>query len=675
LKANTSLSSLHINYCDLVSESSDTIIRGLIEHQKIEILDFSNNFLDDKTGYMISRLINRQSERRDETVWKFGLRGERPAGSEFKKGLASINLSDNFLSDNSAECLSIALQTDTYLRSLSLCRNQFFLEGCKKLVRAMRRNSTLLNLDIRENYGYNENIHKRILLKISRNVKMQFKNFNNFGIGFSKDNQYLKGFLNLEFFNVEIPDEIVERFQFMLGNEEQQAFGNGYNKSEGEWNQQQIHNLISNSNNNEYMSMQHYSNNPFTSFGNPNYVSGGGNQNNNNFRREGDDYNMQVNKDNLAQNAVNFLANNNNIKSNKIRGERYHDHDNEDESGNSEASEELAGNRYNANHKSYNNNNTERKPSNPKHSEGNISNNNQSTKNNVATANLSKKSKNSFLESNANSKLKNNSNNNNNNTKNPNKKGSAGAKEYKHLANNNNNNKALVNISKSKQNISDNSYTNNNNNNNTKKKSGAANLKPKANLEEKRFEYKIEKTQKNENKSKSEDIQFELEADNEYDKIINEENENDEDFIFRNYSDGEIFLKNEITNEINYSLPQNNQTNIDTYFAKDNNNKNIIEFNYNKNANKFFEKNKFCRCSRDFKKVYVDINKKNKLLFLDNLKLRKQLLTQRAINLSMNQQRLNNNNCNFLIFYTCIFNNQFSFIFCYTIYFSTFILQ
>ena len=79
-------------------------------------------------------------------------------------------------------------------------------------------------------------------------------------------------------------------------------------------------------------------------------------------------------------------------------------------------------------------------------------------------------------------------------------------------------------------------------------------------------------------------IQFELEADNEYDKIINEENENDKNFI----SDGEIFLKNEITNQINYSLPQNNQTNIDTYFAKDNNNKNIIEFNYNKNANKFF---------------------------------------------------------------------------------------
>jgi len=201
LKANTSLLSLNINYCDLTSEQSDTILRALIEHTKIEVLDFSNNFLDDKTGYMISRLISRQSERRDETIWKYGLRGERPQNSEFKKGLILINLSDNFISDNSADSISIALQNDNYLRSIILCRNQILLEGCKKLVRSMRRNMSLLNLDLRDNYGYNENIHKRILVKISRNIKIQFKNFNEYGIGYNKENDNLKNFINYEFFN------------------------------------------------------------------------------------------------------------------------------------------------------------------------------------------------------------------------------------------------------------------------------------------------------------------------------------------------------------------------------------------------------------------------------------------------------------------------------------------
>lgn len=614
----------------MVSEASDTIIRGLIEHQKIEILDFSNNFLDDKTGYMMSRLINRQSERRDETVWKFGLRNERPSGADFKKGLAAINLSDNFLSENSAESFAAALQTDTYLRSLCLSRNQFFLEGCKKLVRAMRRNCTLLNLDIRENYGYNENIHKRILVKISRNVKMQFKNFNEFGIGCSKDNEYLKGFVDFGFFNVEIPQEVLDRFQYMLQENEEQRqqqmrFGNAYDMSDSEFNR------INNNSNNNYLNVQQqYSNNPFASFGNPNYVSGGvGNHNNNNNDKE----RVLVDNDYSAENAEDYSENNkdnfhqHNSKANKLGiNNKYDDHNNEDESDNS--NEHAKNNNNNAkNNKNKNNINRERKPSNVKHSESNVS----TTKNNQEAANQNK---------NFNPIIKNKPKTNSN------KKGSVGAKENKQPTNNINNLKLSENNAKNKQNSSDNS----NPNNNSKKKSAAANLKPKANLEEKRFEYKIEKTQKNENKSKSEDIQFELEADNEYDKIINEENENDEDFIFRNYSDGEIFLKNEITNEINYSLPQINQTNIDTYFAKDNNNKNVIEFNYNKNANKFFEKNKFCRCSRDFKKVYVDINRKNKLLFLETLKLRKQLLTVRAINLSMNQQRLNNNNCKLNIF-------------------------
>ena len=238
LKANTSLSHFSINFCDLTNETSDIILRGLLEHSKIEYIDFSNNFLDDKTGYMISRVISRQTERRDQTLWKYGLRNEKPSGFEYTKGLISIDLSDNYLSDSSAEAIGNAIQNDNYLRSLNLCNNQICLEGCKKLIRSMRRNETILNLDIRHNVGYNENIHKRIILKISRNIKIQFTNINNSdNYIFNKENEFIKNFINYEFFNFEIPAEIVEKYNQILESEKynnQQnlhcnfnSFGNG----------------------------------------------------------------------------------------------------------------------------------------------------------------------------------------------------------------------------------------------------------------------------------------------------------------------------------------------------------------------------------------------------------------------------------------------------------------
>jgi len=615
-----SITSLFINYCDLVSESSDIILRGLIEHSKIEILDFSNNFLDDKTGYMIARLISRQSERRDETVWKYGLRGEKPFNSDFKKGLISVNISDNFISDNSADSIAIALQNDVYLRWLNLSRNQIFLEGCKKLVRSMRRNMTLLNLDMRDNYGYNENIHKRILVKISRNIKSQFKNFNEYGVGYNKENNNLKNFINYDFFNVDIPQEFIEKYQIIQENEDP-IYMNNYPNNQFNNNYLNIQNL------------QHY-NNPFTSFGN-------GNFSNNHYESAAGSNFAKGNFDNNIANVYNNnVQNNNNDCSDD--SEAYHSHQH----------------RMNNGHLHNQIHNKERKYSSRKNSEINTNdkmegihttknsyNKNNKRKNNFdydANGNYSsnKKVANSTKNKNYSMKDKINENNlknkhsNNASNKNTNKKKNIKEIDIKHK------NQDLSNFESS-------NYNNNKKNNNN----SLQNKSKLAKLEEKRFEYKVEKSQKNENKSKSEDIQFEIEADNEYDKIINEENENDDDIIFRNYSDGEIFCKNEITNDINYSLPQNYQTNFDTYFAKDNSNKNVedFNFNYNKNATKYFEKNKFCRCSRDFKKIYVDINKKNKILFFENLKLRKQLLTVRAINLSMNQQRLNNN-CNLRFF-------------------------
>lgn len=653
LKNNTSISSLFINYCDLVSESSDIILRGLIEHPKIEILDFSNNFLDDKTGYMVSRLISRQNERRDETVWKYGLRNEKPYNSDYKRGLVLINFSDNFLSENSADVISTAMQNDTYLRSLNLSRNQILLEGCKKLIRAMRKNFTLISLDLRQNYGYNENVHKRILVKISRNIKNQFKSLSEDALDSSKENEYLKQFINYEFFNFEIPHEFVERYNNIVENE--QIGLNRYNPNNNNFNSNNNNNLL----------------NPFSSFGIPNFnannLDSNKNLNLNINTNSGHNFHFSRPSDNIS--TSNKLTGNINSEA-EIYSNNYYSNKN-NFTTNPEQTGNLNGNNSNNvnNLNNHNNRNLkERKYSLGKESDNNVINHNNNLLQYHTTKNSHlNKQKNSF---DLNANARNTSNKKviqklNKIPNNPDKKTRASSNISNPIVPNSNKNKHSKNLSLKDPNKK---LLNNNNNksadggvagnsniqsgaNSTSNNQAKKQSKSKSNLEERRFEYKVEKTQKNDNKSKSEDIQFELDADNEYDKIINEENDNDDDFIFRNYSDGEIFARNEITTFNNLSLPQNNLTNLDIFPAKDsnNNNRNSVEFKYNKKANKYFEKFKYCRCSQNFRKIYDKIHQKNKLLFVENLKLRRQLITMRAINISMNQnqQRLNNNNiCN-----------------------------
>jgi len=120
-----------------------------LTHPTVEYLDFSKCNLDDKAGNMLGRVITRQSQRRDQVVWMYGLRNERPSNNDYAKGLVSINLSDNNLSDKFAEEIAKALGYDAYIRHLNLSKNQITENGCKKLIKALRKNNIVLNLDLR----------------------------------------------------------------------------------------------------------------------------------------------------------------------------------------------------------------------------------------------------------------------------------------------------------------------------------------------------------------------------------------------------------------------------------------------------------------------------------------------------------------------------------------------
>ena len=91
-------------------------MNSAITHVNIEHIDLTENNLSDKCGNMVGRIIARQCQRRDQVIWMYGLRNEKPFNNDFSQGLISIDLSNNNLSDNSAEDISNALLYDAYIR-------------------------------------------------------------------------------------------------------------------------------------------------------------------------------------------------------------------------------------------------------------------------------------------------------------------------------------------------------------------------------------------------------------------------------------------------------------------------------------------------------------------------------------------------------------------------------
>ena len=120
---NRVLKELVFNYCLLTPSLLEGIMPALCQNISIETLNFACNGLDDKSSYLMAKIISAQSERRDNIVWAYSLRGELPPDNEYKKGLKEIILSHNNFSYILASEFVLALRNDVYLRSIDLRNN------------------------------------------------------------------------------------------------------------------------------------------------------------------------------------------------------------------------------------------------------------------------------------------------------------------------------------------------------------------------------------------------------------------------------------------------------------------------------------------------------------------------------------------------------------------------
>ena len=208
ITTNKSLQILKISNCLIQLNSFESLIKSLYNHPSISYLDLSNNNLTDKYGIIISKLITKHSQRRDQIIWSYGLRNEKPSAST-KLGLISINLSGNKLGNESAEAFVKVLGTDQYLRAVYLNENKIGNDSCKKFIYMMRKNLCLLTIDLRGNPGYDEYIHSRLVMKMAKNMRYLYQQYKK-GEFTEEEFENFKEFIDATFFDVDIPQEIVE---------------------------------------------------------------------------------------------------------------------------------------------------------------------------------------------------------------------------------------------------------------------------------------------------------------------------------------------------------------------------------------------------------------------------------------------------------------------------------
>ena len=208
---NKTIQGLNINFSIISLESYEILLKSLLKHEMLKYLDLSNNNFSDKYGEMVALIISTQSQRRDQILWASGLRNESPQINESSKGLVSINLRGNKLSSYSAECLSKALSRDQYIRIMDLSENNLDNFACKKFIHMMRKNNILLTVDLRENPGYDEVIYQRMIMKMSKNIRYLYQQFQN-GEYTEEEFENLKEFIDISFFDVDIPQEIVDYY-------------------------------------------------------------------------------------------------------------------------------------------------------------------------------------------------------------------------------------------------------------------------------------------------------------------------------------------------------------------------------------------------------------------------------------------------------------------------------
>lgn len=121
---------------------------SLTTSMHIEEINLAANDFDDDYAYMLNKLISSHQEAKDEIIWKYGLRSERPPIA-CMNSLKKLNLSHNRLTVKTVRVINRSIKSDNYCRALSLRANDLDSESVTELYDALKDNGSMFNLDLR----------------------------------------------------------------------------------------------------------------------------------------------------------------------------------------------------------------------------------------------------------------------------------------------------------------------------------------------------------------------------------------------------------------------------------------------------------------------------------------------------------------------------------------------
>ena len=112
----------------------------------------SANELDDSYAFMLNKIMSSHQEYKDEQIWAYGLRDERPP-RVILSSLKKFNLSHNQLTVKAIRVISRTIKSDNYCRCLNLSGNNLNVEAVTELYDALQDNHAMFNMDLRLNPG------------------------------------------------------------------------------------------------------------------------------------------------------------------------------------------------------------------------------------------------------------------------------------------------------------------------------------------------------------------------------------------------------------------------------------------------------------------------------------------------------------------------------------------
>ena len=211
---NKTIKKVRLNFCINKLEILKVLMPCLTKSMNIEEINLAANDLDDEYAYMLNKILSSHQEKKDEIIWKYGLRNERPPLTSMSS-LKRFNLSHNRLTVKTVRIINRSVKSDNYCRALSLRANNLDTESVEELYDALKDNGSMFNLDLRQNPGLSQKLHRLLALKMLSNYTRSGQLAQQESPEMWKEEQR---FFNPKLLIVEIPTRMIKTYARKLEN-------------------------------------------------------------------------------------------------------------------------------------------------------------------------------------------------------------------------------------------------------------------------------------------------------------------------------------------------------------------------------------------------------------------------------------------------------------------------